>query len=159
MMKQGGKDFFCQIYDNTYRKASLLVTSKCGNLDDISDILQETYAEVYAAIQQKGISYIKEPEGFVLDIARKKSGNITKERNRSRFRILTRKIPVRLYVREGNRAHIRWMKRSSIVRLCGRSGRLWTASQKRHAAFFICFIFMIRPSQRYPRPCLFHSLS
>ena len=48
------------------------MTSKCGNLDDISDILQETYAEFYATIQKKGVSYIKEPEGLVLDIARKK---------------------------------------------------------------------------------------
>ncbi|MGN0659001.1 MAG: RNA polymerase sigma factor [Emergencia sp.] len=72
MTKQSCKDFFCQIYDSTYRRASLLVTSKCRNPDDISDILQETYAEVYSTIQKKGSSYIKAPEGLVLDIARKK---------------------------------------------------------------------------------------
>jgi len=64
--------FFNKIYDQTYRNVFAFVTSKCGNTNDIADILQETYMEVYLVTIKKGCSYIKNEEAFVKNIAKTK---------------------------------------------------------------------------------------
>jgi len=63
---------FDEIYDSTYRKALTFVTRKCGHAEDIADILQETYAEVYLVLLRRGTGYIGHPEAFVLRVARTK---------------------------------------------------------------------------------------
>lgn len=40
-------DYFNEIYDKTYKKILLYVLKRCSNIEDVSDILQETYAEIY----------------------------------------------------------------------------------------------------------------
>ena len=72
MVDQALTTFFNRIYDETYRKTLLYVTSKCGNTDDISDILQEIYIEVYSVIVEKGADYVKNEEAFVMQITKTK---------------------------------------------------------------------------------------
>lgn len=63
---------FNEIYDSTYRATLIYVTAKCNNTEDISDIMQETYTELYTVILQKGTDYVKEPSAFVRRIAKSK---------------------------------------------------------------------------------------
>ena len=65
-------DYFNDIYDKTYKKLLLYVLKRCSNIEDVLDILQETYAEVYLTINKKGIDYIKNYDAFVIKIAKTK---------------------------------------------------------------------------------------
>ncbi len=65
-------NFFNNIYDKTYKKLLLYVLKRCSNIEDVSDILQEIYAEVYLTINKKGIDYIKNYDAFVIKIAKTK---------------------------------------------------------------------------------------
>ena len=63
---------FNQIYDSTYRATLIYVTAKCHNTEDIADILQETYTELYTVICRRGADYIKDTGAFVRKIAKSK---------------------------------------------------------------------------------------
>jgi RNA polymerase sigma-70 factor (ECF subfamily) len=63
---------FDQIYNQTYKKILHYVTARCGNPSDISDILQEIYAELYRVLVRRGTSYINLPEAFVMQLAKSK---------------------------------------------------------------------------------------
>jgi RNA polymerase sigma-70 factor (ECF subfamily) len=63
---------FDKIYHLTYKKALRYITAKCGDPGDISDILQEAYAELYRVLQSKGDSYIQNPEAFVMQLVKSK---------------------------------------------------------------------------------------
>jgi RNA polymerase sigma factor (sigma-70 family) len=63
---------FDQIYNQTYKKALHYVTARCGNPSDITDILQEIYAELYRVLVRRGMSYIQQPEAFVMQLAKSK---------------------------------------------------------------------------------------
>ena len=63
---------FNQIYDSTYRATLIYVTAKCHNTEDIADILQETYTELYTVMCRRGTDYIKDTGAFVRKIAKSK---------------------------------------------------------------------------------------
>ena len=63
---------FNQIYDSTYRATLIYITAKCHNTEDIADILQETYTELYRVICRRGVDYIKDADAFVRKIAKSK---------------------------------------------------------------------------------------
>jgi RNA polymerase sigma-70 factor (ECF subfamily) len=63
---------FNEIYDSTNKKALAFIAAKCGNMEDVNDILQETYMELYDTILKKGVDYIENDEAFVIQIAKRK---------------------------------------------------------------------------------------
>jgi RNA polymerase sigma-70 factor (ECF subfamily) len=63
---------FNRIYDATNKQALSYITAKCGNIDDINDILQETYMEVFKTLDKHGAEYIENDEAFVIQIAKQK---------------------------------------------------------------------------------------
>lgn len=63
---------FNRIYDATYRKTLIYVTAKCSSMQDIEDIMQEIYSELYSVLMKKGESYLINPAAFVLRIAKSK---------------------------------------------------------------------------------------
>ncbi len=63
---------FNKIYESTANKALAYISAKCGNPDDVGDILQETYMELYSVMLDKGCGFIDNEEAFVIDIAKKK---------------------------------------------------------------------------------------
>jgi RNA polymerase sigma factor (sigma-70 family) len=65
-------EVFNGIYDETYPATARFVASKCGSVHDIADILQETYAEVYATLLRKGADYPRNAAAFVRQVARSK---------------------------------------------------------------------------------------
>ena len=63
---------FNEIYDLTNRQTLAFITAKCGNIEEINDILQETYMELYKCLLSKGEDYIENVEAFVINIAKQK---------------------------------------------------------------------------------------
>jgi RNA polymerase sigma factor (sigma-70 family) len=72
MVDQTVHTSFNRIYDSTKRKALIHITSKCKKTQDISDIFQETYAELFLVLSKRGINYIENEEAFVLKLANQK---------------------------------------------------------------------------------------
>lgn len=63
---------FGRIYDETVKATLVYLTARCAQPADAADLLQEVYAEVFAALQKRGSSYIANPRAFVLRVARQK---------------------------------------------------------------------------------------
>lgn len=63
---------FNQIYNETSRKVLVYITARCSSTDQIGDIFQETYMELYRVLLRRGAGYIQKREGFVLRLARQK---------------------------------------------------------------------------------------
>lgn len=63
---------FNEIYDITYHQCLVYVISKCNHTSVIADIIQETYLSLYRILKDKGIDYIKNPEAYVIRIAKSK---------------------------------------------------------------------------------------
>ena len=63
---------FEQMYNATYDNVSFYVLTKCGRIPEAEDILQETYAELFRVLKEKGAAYILVPEAFVMQLAKSK---------------------------------------------------------------------------------------
>lgn len=63
---------FNRIYDNTKRKVLIRITSKCKNPEDISDIFQDTYYELFSVLSKRGVNYIENEEAFIIRLANQK---------------------------------------------------------------------------------------
>ncbi len=72
MKTKNNETAFNKIYDSTNKKVLALITAKCCNTEDISDIFQETYIELYSVINNKGVDYIENPEAFLAHIVKQK---------------------------------------------------------------------------------------
>lgn len=72
MDEQEKELFFDELYEKTHQKVLAFIIAKCGNTEDISDIFQETYMEVVRVIKKRGPVYIKKPEAFVMQVAKRK---------------------------------------------------------------------------------------
>lgn len=64
--------YFNQIYAATNKNVLRFIIARCGNTEDINDIFQETYIELYSVLVRRGIKYIKNPEAFIMKISRQK---------------------------------------------------------------------------------------
>ncbi len=62
--------YFNKVYDETINSLTKYVISKCGNILDAEDILQNIYARFYQRILKKGYSDIDSPEAFLVSIAK-----------------------------------------------------------------------------------------
>lgn len=67
-MKINVEDMLINIYEETYDDIYRYVLSKCRDLEDISDLIQNTYLKFYKELK-KG-KEIKEPKKYLIRIAR-----------------------------------------------------------------------------------------
>lgn len=73
MSRKGEKSpdtYFNTVYDSTISSITRYVISKCGNILDAEDILQNIYARFYQRILKKGYSDIENPEAFLISVAK-----------------------------------------------------------------------------------------
>ena len=73
MSSQLSLENFEEIYNNTYTYTLRYILCKCSNIDDVNDLLQETYVELYKILKTKHKRTIKNtrlPENRTLDIKR-----------------------------------------------------------------------------------------
>ncbi|MDR2559167.1 MAG: RNA polymerase sigma factor [Oscillospiraceae bacterium] len=79
-------EYFNTVYADTLPSVTRYVISKCGNILDIEDILQNIYARFFSRIKKKGFGDIESAEAFLINIAKFESKNyfgILKKRNRT----------------------------------------------------------------------------
>ena len=71
MSSQLSLENFEEIYNNTYTYTLRYILCKCSNIDDVNDLLQETYVELYKILKTKHKRTIKNtrlPANRTLDI-------------------------------------------------------------------------------------------
>ena len=73
---------FEKIYNETYKNTLTYICSKCSNINDIDDILQETYIEVYKQLKKKKkvINY----KSYIIVIAKNKINQYFNESQKSK---------------------------------------------------------------------------
>lgn len=64
--------YFNEIYDSTSKGVLAFITAKCGNPEDIGDIFQETYMDLYKMVQKNGVASVANSGGLVFKIAKRK---------------------------------------------------------------------------------------
>ena len=70
---------FEKIYEETYNTTLKYVICKCSNLDDVNDIIQETYTDFYWALKEK--RKIQDEKAFIIGIAKNKIKKYIKSKN------------------------------------------------------------------------------
>lgn len=70
MIDQENLKKFNEIYDRTYNNVLKFVVCKCSNMEDVNDIVQEIYVELYRKIQK--INDIQNIESYIMGIAKNK---------------------------------------------------------------------------------------
>lgn len=63
---------FEQIYNDTYTDVLKFVTCKCSNLEDINDIIQDTYVGFYKCLKRKREIELNNVNAFIFGIAKNK---------------------------------------------------------------------------------------
>lgn len=64
--------YFNEIYEATGKNVLARIIAKCGGTEDVKDIFQDTYMDLYRVILQRGTDYIEEPEAFVMRLAQRR---------------------------------------------------------------------------------------
>ena len=62
------KDFE-KIYKDTYNKVLRFIVIKCRNIDDINDIIQDTYLELLKLLKRKKMLEVANIESYILGIS------------------------------------------------------------------------------------------
>ena len=70
MIDQKNLKQFNDIYDKTYNQALKYIVCKCSNIEDVNDIIQEVYLEVYKTIDKN--KKIDDFEKYIIGIAKNK---------------------------------------------------------------------------------------
>ena len=70
MIDQKNLKQFNSIYDKTYNQVLKYIVCKCSNIEDVNDIIQEVYLEVYKTIDKN--KKIDDFEKYIIGIARNK---------------------------------------------------------------------------------------
>ena len=77
LMKQKN---FEEIYNKTYNNVLKYIVCKCQNLDDVNELVQDTYVELYQMLKNR--KQIKNEKSYVLGIAK----NIVKKYYRNKYK-------------------------------------------------------------------------
>lgn len=72
MSTQVSLENFEEIYNNTYYRTLRYILCKCSNIEDINDILQDTYVELYKILQRKKYIMLENIQNYVIGIAKKR---------------------------------------------------------------------------------------
>jgi len=78
-------EYFNTVYASTFQAVSRYVVSKCGNILDSEDILQNIYARFFTRIKKKGYDDIECSEAFLINLAKFECKNyfgVIKKRSR-----------------------------------------------------------------------------
>jgi len=72
MVDQNAETLFRHIYDETYQAVLRFVITKCGNVSDIEEVMQDTYIDLYSYLLNEKHKPILNSEAFIITIAKKK---------------------------------------------------------------------------------------
>lgn len=66
------KETFEFLYNNTYKSILKYTICHCRNLEDVNDIIQDTYTDLYQAISKKKHIDLNNAESYIIGIAKNK---------------------------------------------------------------------------------------
>lgn len=69
MSTQVTREEFETIYQNTYSKTLRFIIIKCNDIDNVNDILQDTYIELLKIIKKKKVLEIENIDSYIIGIA------------------------------------------------------------------------------------------
>lgn len=69
MTKNMEKNNFEEIYNKTYTRMLKFAVVKCNNIDDVNDIIQDTYIELLKIMKKKKVIPTENLDNYVLGIA------------------------------------------------------------------------------------------
>lgn len=59
---------FEEIYQSTYKRTLKYIICKCTNIEDVNDLIQETYVELYQNLKKRNLK-IENMEAYIIGIA------------------------------------------------------------------------------------------
>lgn len=68
------QSYFEKIYEETYEDLLKYIVVRCGRIDEIHDILQNTYTAFYRRIMSKGSADIENPRAYLMRLAKHEIG-------------------------------------------------------------------------------------
>ena len=72
MLERKYLNFFEMLYEKTYDRTLKYIILNCQEFDDVNDIIQDTYMELYKIIGRKKISSLENANAYVVGIAKNK---------------------------------------------------------------------------------------
>lgn len=84
MSTQISLENFEEIYNRTYKNTLKYILLHCNNLDDVNDIIQDTYVEFYKELKKRKFFELKEEQRFIIGISK----NVLKKYYRLKNNIL-----------------------------------------------------------------------
>lgn len=72
MSAQLSLENFEEIYNSTYSKTLSYIVCKCSNIEDVNDLLQDTYIELYKTLKRKKYIILENYQNYIIGIAKKK---------------------------------------------------------------------------------------
>lgn len=66
--------FFAMVYEQTYAGLLKYAVVRCGRIDDVHDVLQNTYAAFYQRVQKKGGADIANPQAYLMRLLKHELG-------------------------------------------------------------------------------------
>ena len=82
MSTQKKLERFNEIYNQTYENVLKYVVLHCSNLDDVNDLVQDTYLEVYKNLHKKKLNEVKDFNKYIIGICK----NILKKYYRFKYK-------------------------------------------------------------------------
>lgn len=72
MSTQVSLENFEQIYESTYQRTLKYILCRCHKMEDVNDLIQDTYVEFYHILNKKKYLQLENTTNFVIGIAKKK---------------------------------------------------------------------------------------
>ncbi len=63
---------FQQIYNTSYQRVLRYIICKCSNMEDVNDLVQDTYLELYKILKKKQLLEIDNTTNYIIGIAKKR---------------------------------------------------------------------------------------
>lgn len=63
---------FQQIYNTSYQRVLRYIICKCSNMEDVNDLVQDTYIELYKILKKKQLLEIDNTTNYIIGIAKKR---------------------------------------------------------------------------------------
>lgn len=82
-MKAKENKIFNDIYSTTYKTTLRFFVLRCNKIEDINDLLQDTYLEIFKQIRKKKIQDIEEIQAYIIGIAK----NILRKYYKNKYNI------------------------------------------------------------------------
>ena len=76
---------FEQIYLSTYNKVLKYIVMHCSNLEDVNDIVQESYIKLHDLISKNKVELKEDLSPFIIGIAKNKMKDYYRKKNKFKF--------------------------------------------------------------------------